>query len=603
MIFSTPLKNINLKTIYMNTQQNLYRHLQLTFLILLFTHLSKAQSNPPVLKPAIKKVSLQGPFSSYFSKLQLYKIKISGSSAQILATQTNAVGKSEVGVSLPQAANSTVVNGSPSAQREGNAICETQGYLLDHTNAGLFNTLERALPTTIFPGAFLNAQTILSKRPAAYNAPNRSPLTIAISINDQSDIKTFTAANFGSTYEQELHAQLRNTSFGTSIPAFILSKITEVSSEVELRAKLNMTVGVMVPLEEFGIPVEISNGISGGASVSGSRKLRTYIITYEQPMYDYTVKENDRNLFFSTPNSAAQHTNAVLVRSVIYGRRVLIVVKSQEDEATVSTTVRQRLGISLTGTELAGFTLGSKIDGSILTKFSQQIKSFTAMVQGGNPALANKVISDPNAIKGYFEDPNAAILRANTGEVPIQYVLERVSADAVIGVRSTANFNAEFCVEPTYKIEVIYKGIKCYKVVEAPFDDKEDVFGSASVNGKSVVSIPENDAVSIKGGETKSDQKIININSNITLGQLIDYALTFSTNLKDWEPLHKPEFELDEPIEGKYIINNNRLNTIVGIQPGQSKVLDGQREVRLYENGETSNASIAVLYQVRVTRN
>lgn len=587
----------------MNTKQNLRKYLRLAYGLVLFTQASLGQSNPTVLKPVINKGLTQGTFSSYFNKLQLYKTKISGSTTQILATQTNAVGKSEVGVNLPKAANNTVVNGSPSTQREGNAICETQGYLLDHMNAGLFNSLERSLPTTIFPGAFLNAQTILNKRPAAYNAPNRSPLTIAISINDHSDIKTYTATGFGSTYEQELHAQLRNTSFGTSIPAFLVSKITEVASEVELRAKLNMTVGVMVPLEEFGIPVEISNGISGGASVSGSRKLRTYIITYEQPMYDYTVKENDRSLFFSIPNTASQHTNAVLVRSVVYGRRVLIVVKSQEDEATVSTTVRQRLGISLTGTELAGFTLGSRIDGSVLTKFNQQIKSFTAMVQGGNPALANKVISDPNAIKGYFEDPNAAVLRANTGEVPIQYVLERVSADAVIGVRSTANFNAEFCVEPTYKIEVIYKGIKCYKVVEAPFDDKEDVFGSCSVNSKNVVSISEDDAVSIKQGETKSDQKIVPINNNITLGQLIDFTLTFSTNLKDWEPLHKPKFELDEPIDGKYIINNNRLNTIVGIQPGESKILDGQREVRLYENAETSNSSIAVLYQVRVTRN
>ncbi len=550
----------------------------------------------------INKNLITGPFSAHLSKLQLYAGKIS-SGSQVMATQTNSAGKSEVGVNLPKRANSTQAIGTPTSARSGNLLCETQGYSLDHMNAAVFNSLERALPSTIFPGAFINAQSILSKRPSAYIAQNRAPLTVAISINDRSDIKTFTATNFGSNYEQELHAQLRNASFNTNIPAFLISKITEVTSEVELRAKLNMTVGVMVPLEEFGLPVEISQGISAGASVATSKKLRTYIITYEQPMYDYSVKENDRNLFFTTAGAAGQHTNALFVRSVVYGRRVMIIVKSEEDAVTVNATVRQRFGLSVTGSELAGFTLGSKIDGSVVTKFNQQIKSFTAFVQGGNAALANKVISDPVAVKNYIEDPNAAVLKATTGEVPIQFVLERVSADVVVGVRSTANFSAESCVEPTYKVEVIYKGIKCYKVVEGPFDDMEDIFGSCTVNSKSIVSIPENSAVSIKQGETKADQKIILVENNITLGRLGDYSLTFSPNFKDWEPLHKPEYKLNQPLDGKYILNSSRLNTVLSTQPGQAKVLDGLKEIRVYENGNTSNSSIALLYEVRVTRN
>jgi hypothetical protein len=563
------------------------------------------------LKPTIQssnlsrfKVVARPAYGAYFSKLSAIAKKPTASGTQTLVSKTGSLGKSEVVVNMVASNAPVRTVGSPSTRRNGSSLCETQNYILDYLNAGIFNTYESNIPNTIFPGAFVDGLTLLNKRPGVYTADNRSPLNISISINDRQDIKSYNATSFGSNYEDELQASLRNASFGTRIPAYLVMNTVEVNSTTDLQANLNLTVGLMIPLEELGLPVEISQGLSGGIADTSSRIVHTYVITYEQPMYDYSVKENDRNLFFTAAGAAARHPNAVLVRSVIYGRRITMLVRSVEDAETVSTTIRERLGLNVTGGDLAGFTAGARIDAAVINRFSQHIKSFKATVQGGNSSLGNRVFSDPAAIKDYIEDPNAAVLKASTGEVPIQYVLEKVNTDALVGIRSTANYSAQNCIQPTYTVEVLYKGIKCHKVVEAPFDDKEDIFGTCSANGKVLVSIPEGSATSLATNATSADIKTVKIDNNIPLNNMSDYIVSFDSRLKDWEALQKPEFKLAQPLDGKYQINTTRLNKILDLQKGESTLLEQDTQsTRLYENGDRSAASIAVLYQVRVTRN
>lgn len=549
------------------------------------------------------KLTTRPAYAAYFTRLSALSKKTTNSS-QTLVSKTGTMGKSEVVVGMTPSPTPVKALGSATTRRNGASLCETQNYTMDYLNAGIFNTYERALPNTVFPGAFIDAQTLLNKRPGTYTADNRSPLNVSISINDQTDIKQYTASTFGSNYEAELHAGLRNASFGTRIPAFLVMNITEVNSTTELQANLDLVIGLMLPLEELGIPLEISQGLSGGVSDASSAVLHTYLVTYEQPMYDYSVKENDRNLFFTTAGAASRHPNALLVRSVIYGRRITMLVRSAETAETVSATLRERLGLNVTGGDLAGFTIGARVDASSITRFNQQIKSFKATVQGGNANLANRLFSDPGAIKDYIEDRSAATLQASTGEVPIQYILEKVNTDALVGIRSTASYNTQNCIQPTYALEIVYKGIKCHKVVEAPFDDKEDIFGTCTANGKSLVSIPENKALSIAANSTSEDIKTVKIDNAIALNEMADYIITFNPGLKDWEALQKPEFRLAEPIDGKYQINTTRLNKILDLQKGESTLLEpGTQSARLYENGDRNSASISVLYQVKVTRN
>ncbi|GGH64943.1 hypothetical protein HNQ91_002187 [Filimonas zeae] len=541
-------------------------------------------------------------FNAYFERLAETSKKVSTSGGQTLATKTGSLGKSEVVVNMTPRATPVQTVGAVTTQRNGSSVCESQNYNMDYLNVGVFNSYTRALPASVYPGAFIEAQSLLTNRPSAYSATGRAPLNIGISINDSKNIKNFTATTFGSNYTNELHTALRNKSFGTQIPAYLVMNAVEVNSLTQLQANFDLTVGLMIPLEELGVPVEISQGISVGVSDTSSRRVYSYLLTYEQPMYDYTVKEIDRSLFFTAPGAAAQHPTAVMVRSVVYGRRITMLIKSSETLETVKTTVRERLGVSTTGD--LGVSAGLQVDAEIRNRFEQQINSFHAFVQGGSAELGNKIFHDPAAIKSYIEDTRAASLSAATGEVPIQYILEKVNADAVVGVRSTANYNAQSCIQPHFDIAVIYKGIKCNKVVEAPGDDKEDVFGRCSVNGKRLADIPENSALSIKAGTTSADLKTVLAGDNITLDRLATYILTFTSELKDWELLQKPEFKLAQPLDGKYQITTGRLNKIMALDKGESTLLDeGTQELKLYENSDKSSASISVLYQVKVTRN
>lgn len=570
--------------------------------ILLLQGQLTAQTTPLAKSNLRFQLTKRAAFNTYFERLAEVSKKVNTGSGQTLASKTGSLGKSEVVVNMTPRSTPVQSVGAATTQRNGKSVCESQNYNMDYLNVGLFNSYTLSLPASVYPGAFVEAQSLLSNRPAAYTAAGRAPLNIGISINDSKNIKNFTASTFGSNYTTELHAALRNTSFGTQIPAYLVMNAVEVNSLTQLQANFDLTVGLMIPLEELGVPVEISQGISVGVSDTSSRKLYSYLLTYEQPMYDYTVKEIDRSLFFTGNGAAAQHPNAVLVRSVIYGRRITMLIKSSETLETVKTTVRERLGVSTTGD--LGVSAGLQVDAAIRNRFEQQIRSFHAFVQGGSAELGNKIFNDPAAIKSYIEDTRAARLTAATGEVPIQYILERVSSDAVVGIRSTANYNAQSCIQPNFDIAVIYKGIKCNKVIEAPGDDKEDVFGKCTVNGKKLADIPENSALSIKAGTTSADLKTVVAGDNIALDQMASYILNFSSELKDWELLQKPEFKLAQPLDGKYQITSSRLNKIMALDKGESALLDeGTQELKLYENSDKSSASVSVLYQVKVTRN
>lgn len=146
-----------------------------------------------------------------------------------------------------------------------------------------------------------------------------------------------------------LHPSLRNRQLGPPIPQTLFVNTREVRSDLEARASLDASLGVLVPLAEFGIPLDISNRVQ--ASVAGrlERRVRTHVIQIEHPMYAYRMTENDRDRLFSVPGEAARHQNAAVVEPVVFGRRLLIVVSSTLDAASAEAVVRQRLGVSFTG--------------------------------------------------------------------------------------------------------------------------------------------------------------------------------------------------------------------------------------------------------------
>lgn len=596
----------------MRNNMNLTNHLKVLFAtLLIFTFINHTEVNAQINKNFKARItpSTLNKLQWYNGNLRLFNRSQFSTQGRVIHSANNQFGgKTEIVENFAPKKDISA-NGAATSVVQGAQVCDKQPMAMDYLQQEVFN-IYGFIPNTIYPGSFITINTLLNKTPAAYtdgNA-NRVPFDVRIDISNpatSAPTSTSIASNFSSNNTEQLNRDLRNRHFNASVPANIIGSITEIKSEVEARAKLDVSLGLMLPLEEFGIPAEVSQGVRGSINVSTTKKTRKYMMNFIQPMYSYRMNQNDRDALFNARGEAARHQNAAMIETVIYGRRLLIIIESEEDELTVKGTISQRLGISITGGDLANAQLGTKVDAQADTKFKNQIKSFQAVVYGGNARQGSAMMSSPDAVIAWLIDPNAATLNANTNALPIQYVVQKVSTGSVmIGTRSTANYTNEECIEPAYKVEVQYLGIKCHKVVEGLGDDKEDIFGTCSVSSKSLINIAENSAVSIKQGATASDSKKVTTHDHITLAELKDLVLELKCDLKDWEPLHKPQYRPKQPMDVKLEVGTtDRLSQYQSISQGQSITLDNKNhEARIYENGDNNSSSIAVIYKVIITR-
>lgn len=546
------------------------------------------------------------PLDWYFSAIRPARAS-GGAPANTITTRNSGANTSIVGVNLPRAAVPVRAVGTPGKEPSGDGYCLTQSYNLDYLNESAFSLIDLRLnfPNAIYPGAFIDAGSLLGRSPVTYVSPaQRRPLTVAISIsNPDSGSRTYTVSNFGSNNNRVLDENLRDRHYGAAIPSVFAYRSMELRSQQELTASFNFSAGLMLPLEEFGIPLDLSQGIrASGNMVNGSVE-RQYMLSFIQPMYAYTIEEEDPGLLFTNAGAAA-NIHQGIVKSVVYGRMIMMTFRSTLDSAEAFGRVSARLGINFTGGELANASLGGSISGDVRNKFVRDIKEFKALVYGGNGQTANSVAGDPEAVYQYIRDPSAATLNSRTGALPLQYVVQRISDGRIIGVRSTSNYKVDDCLNPRYDVEVSFKGLKCYKVVELFPDDKEDIFGTCDVNGKRLFGINEDAAWSIGKDKTISDDKDVLIAKDLTLAQVRELQLVFSQALKDWEPLHKPVYRAYQPLDLKYSLDKTaNINAIMNLAAGRSVELENKtHEVRLYENGDREHSSIAVLYRVKVTR-
>ncbi|MDF2384099.1 thiol-activated cytolysin family protein [Nostoc ellipsosporum NOK] len=593
--------------------KTIYHSLILLSTLIALPVLSMAQ--PKITQPTRKlpttvnpNLLQRAPLDWYFRALRPATKTVNSSANQTFGSTQSGGNTSTVGVNLPRAASNIRTNGTPKTTPSGDGYCVTQAYNLDYLNESAFSLvdLRLAFPNAIFPGALINAGSLLSKNPIIYstNAPRR-PLSIAISIsNPDSGSRVYNVTDFGRNNIRLLDENLRDKHYGAAIPSVFAYRSMELKSQQELTASLNYSTGLMLPLEQFGIPIDLSQGFKANGSTTSTTRQHQYMMSFIQPMYAYTVEEEDPALIFNNPGTAAGINDAGMVRSIIYGRMIMLTFSSTLDSTEAFARVSGRLGIELTGGELANASFGAFISSDVKTRFTRDIKEFKAMVYGGNGATANSMAGDPDSVFRYLRDPSAATLGRTTGALPLQYVIQRVSDGSVIGVRSTAGYTVDDCLSPRYDVEIVFKGLKCYKVVEGLGDNEEDIFGTCHVNGKSLLDINENAAWSIAVNKTLSDDKEVLIASNMTLAQLRELQLVFNPVLKDWEPFHKPVYRAYQPLDLKYSFDKtSTINSLMNINAGRSIDIENKtHEVRLYENGDKDHSSIAVLYRVKVTR-
>lgn len=134
-------------------------------------------------------------------------------------------------------------------------------------------------------------------------------------------------------------------------------QLKEVTTKEHFTASLNYSVGLMLPLEELGLPIDLSQGVTANASASLDKKMHSYVVSFIQPMYAYSVNEVDMNRFFTRTGLASQHSTAGYVSSVIFGRMAMISFQSTENAGSVNTLVSERFGFTITGGELANTQL------------------------------------------------------------------------------------------------------------------------------------------------------------------------------------------------------------------------------------------------------
>lgn len=584
----------------------MFKNNLVTVITLLLAVAGSAQTG--ILSPGItntKQINLRTkPLGWYFDKLT--RTTAAGGSA-VVRTKTVGTNKSEVGVNLPRVQQVIAPVGAPVFSTNAAGYCESSNVKMDYLNESAFSlvNLSETFSSLIFPGSFIEAGSLLDRRPVFYSrATDRAPLTIGISIsNPKSAAPTQVVVNdFGANNINNLHRDLRDKHQGAAISPVFAFSLKEVTSVEHFTANLNYSAGLMLPLEEFGLPIDLSQGIKATGDASLTRKMHSYVVSFIQPMYAYSVNEVDMNRFFTRAGLAAQHSTAGYVSSVVFGRMVLLSFQSTEDSTSVSTLISSRLGISVTGGDLANAQLGTRINADAKANFSNKVSNFRAFVYGGDAATALRITSNPEEVFTFIQNPGAYTLSAASGALPIQYIVQRVSDGRTLGVRSTSSFSVEDCLNPRYDIDVIYKGIKCNKVVEGPLDNEEEIFGSLSVSGQTLFNIAEDNKMSMKQGEEKGADILKRIKSSQTINDIKNLRLQFTPSIKDWELLIKPLYR--EKQQSDLVFNlETKVNQLFKLEPGQSVVIDDKKQtLRLYEDGREENASVTILYQIKITR-
>lgn len=581
--------------------------------VLLLSSTVMAQPLLTKQKATIVKLPANSTLKWYINGITSTKTASTTSAGTVLGSRQSGTNTVQIGVSLPQAAESFSRNGSSRQSTTGDQTCTIQPMKVDYLTSDNFNLF--TADNTIIPGKFFNINSVITNSFSAFNSPQRKPYQLGMSIfNPRNTNNMLNVTDLTRSPLPEVQSTLLAPNYGASIPAEGVLDLVEINSSIELKASLESSRGVFLPLEELGIPADITASMDFNASAQNSTQLSYYMLSFYQPMYTINVL-TDNNQLFVDPNAFRNCTDAAYVESVTYGRRVVIIIGSTSTATRVKAALSAALSATITGTEAAGLTVGTENSAEADASLRSVASKFHAKVYGGEGTFANRMFSDiitfKNAFKAYMTSSSAGTFNAQTGALPLHYTLRRISDNALLSVRSVGSFDDLVgCNTATYKVEVLYKGFKVNTVVEAPFDDKEDIWGtlrvaSANVNGttrsinKTIKSISKDNAISKGAGSTDADDITVKVMEGLTTSQVTNTTLNFSESICDWEPLHNPNYQPNSSAELKFNLANKAAD-IRELNPGQSKSFDNP--INLTESGPGGSSKITLLTKIKVTK-
>jgi len=581
--------------------------------LLLISATAVAQPLQPKLKVNIVKLPAGSNLTWYLKALKPVGTTTTASAGSVLGTRSSGANSVQIGVGLPQAATSFSANGSSRQTSSGDQVCTIQPMKLDFLTTDNFNLF--TADNTIIPGKFFNINSVITNSFSSFNGPQRKKYQLGMSIfNPNNTNNMLEVTDLTRSPLPEVQSTLLAPNYGASIPAEGVLDLVKINSSMELKVSLESSRGIFLPLEELGVPADISASIDASASAQTSTSLSYYMLSFYQPMYTINVL-TDHNQLFADANAFSTCTDAAYVESVTYGRRIVILIGTTQTESRVKAALSASLSATITGTEAAGVRVGGSNSAETDATLRLVASKFHVKIYGGEGTFANKIFSDiitfKNAFKAYINSPSAGTFTAQTGAVPLHYTLRRISDNSLLSVRSVGSYDDLVgCNTSTYKVEVLYKGFKVNTVLEAPFDDKEDIWGSlsvpsANVNGtttsvnKTIKSIAKDNAISVKAGSTDADDISVKVLDGLTTTQVTNTTLNFGESIFDWEPAHNPDYKPDASSELKFNLSSQAA-AIRDLQPGQSKTFDNP--INLTESSIAGSSKITLLTKIKVTK-
>lgn len=306
----------------------------------------------------------------------------------------------------------------------------------------------------IWPGALVIGSSITTGeyKPVLTNQ-KRSPIKVSISNIGQN----------GFSYKEVADPELANvreaindfhTSGGTS-GSRISSKIESIYSEEHL--KVTLKGHYKSGLDTF----------SGSASYDSDTTRNKLIVDFVQLYYTVDVSTLPNRFFEGPIEGPLSEDDTTYVASVTYGRRLLLMLESEDSVQEIKAAI--------------GYASGQSININLDAKYKSVLRrsKINGLVLGGDPIRAAKTLSNiggfdgtKKAIKDYVEF--GARGGIDSPPVPLAYKLRYLSDAAVANVVLSTNYNVRNCQKATGSF-----GVKLHKVVLMAWDDAWEVGGAS----------------------------------------------------------------------------------------------------------------------------
>lgn len=397
-------------------------------------------------------------------------------------------------------------------------------------NIGIFTALDASLSANIYPGQLMDGLSFARNgtfRPyvlpssfqrmpykvsfSEFLRTDGLPLPVSPRIEDIDSDGSFDKTDY-LTARGNYMTQLGGTL--PSVSSYI--QFHEINSLQQVESELGITINAGISPEAMalftglplGIDVNVNVNSSSNSQVKRSRLLAMVIHEY----YNASVvpsNDNYQTLIDPIANNSIPQSVAY-VKSVIYGAMGFVMFESSGTMDELKNAVSVGLGINLgIGEIIDAGNLNVSVDTESRRRFessSISVRAYGIGLNGTQPRDVSSISSIKEWMLNFTPFSNG-----NYGQ-PIKFIMNYINNDDLCTITYRTNIVSKTCNQKprtaySYDVKLKLAKIEGVKVVEAPFDYEEDLFGKVYLTRSKVGS-------TVKRTTTRK-VKVGNINVNI----------------------------------------------------------------------------------------